>query len=73
MDRQPLAASRQPQEFPMPITVEERHQSRKAGDDWREYGYIVTGTDSEDVALAAAPGDYYPKFASKSDFVDFLT
>ena len=43
----------------MPVTVEERHQSRKAGDDWREYGYIVTGTDSEVAALNAVPGEQY--------------
>ena len=43
----------------MPITVEERHQSRKAGDDWREYGYIVTGTDDEVAALNAVPGEQY--------------
>ena len=43
----------------MPITVAERHQSRKAGDDWREYGYIVTGTDSEVDALNAVPGPSY--------------
>jgi len=43
----------------MPITVEERHQSRKAGDDWREYGYIVTGTDDEVAALNAVPGPAY--------------
>ena len=43
----------------MPIAVAERHQSRKAGDDWREYGYIVTGTDDEVAALNAVPGDAY--------------
>ena len=43
----------------MPITVEERHQSRKAGDDWREYGYLVTGTDDEVEALNAVPGSQY--------------
>jgi hypothetical protein len=43
----------------MPITVQERHQSRKAGDDWREFAYIVTGTDSEVEALNAVPGAQY--------------
>ena len=43
----------------MSITVEERHQSRKAGDDWREYAYLVTGTDSEVAALNAVPGPQY--------------
>jgi len=43
----------------MAITVDERHQSRKAGEDWREYGYIVTGTDDEVAALNAVPGPQY--------------
>jgi len=40
----------------MPITVSEKYDSRRAGPDWREYAYIVTGTDSEDVAMSVAPG-----------------
>ena len=43
----------------MAITVHERHQSRKAGSDWREYGYIVTGAANEVAALNAAPGDLF--------------
>ena len=43
----------------MPVTVEERHQSRKAGDDWREYAYIVTGAGDEVAALNSIPGEQY--------------
>ena len=38
----------------MPVTVVEAHQSRKIGPDWREYVYIVTGTDDELSAQNAA-------------------
>ena len=43
----------------MAVTVHERHQSRKAGPDWREYGYVVTGAADEVAALNAAPGDLF--------------
>ena len=38
----------------MPVTALEAHQSRKIGPDFREYVYIVTGTDDEVAAQNAA-------------------
>ena len=38
----------------MAVTVLEAHQSRKIGPDYREYVYVVTGTDNEEEAQNAA-------------------
>ena len=38
----------------MAVTALEAHQSRKIGPDFREYVYIVTGTDDEVAAQNAA-------------------
>ena len=45
----------------MPVTAIEAHQSRKIGLDFREYVYVVTGTDDEAAAMnaVAAMRDQY--------------